>query len=190
MMNYSQSLLDYGQKADVLRLNLTSDDGRLVFREELDRGYLLDGVPWMNGLNHTGLRLPLGKGVLLPPFVFSFGFCKIYAPGFLPKSIIWDPQLLALFDVSSPPTENPSEAPASSKTKKVPLGVILGVIFGVIGAVIIFVIIYINSPPLQRVFQPFKSRHGVKDEKAIASRWNQARGASSSTLNTSAVNSN
>ena len=169
-MNYDKFIIDFGQTADVLKFNLTSTDGKLLFREELDRGYLLDGQPWMNSLNHT----PFGPYEWPNPefsTIFSFGFCKIYAPGFLPKSVFWDPQLSALFDVGTPPAATPA-----AKKKSVPLGAILGSIFGVIGLVIIFVIIYVNSPKLQSVFQPFKTRHNVKDEQAISSRWRQARG--------------
>jgi hypothetical protein len=173
-ISYSAYNITYGQTNSAFHFNLTSLDEKLTFREVLDRGFLLDGIPYMNALDHD----PLGP-ITVPrgfPFgdIFSFAFCQETAPGILPQLLIWDPQLSALFDVPRAPT--PGEPPsAASVGKKVPLGAILGSVFGVLGLLAIIVIVYVNSPKLQAIIQPYKTAHSARDEKTIASRWQAVR---------------
>lgn len=158
----------FGEQTTETSFDMTSTDPSLdlAFIQTLDRGFLLDGKPFMNNMSHSGgsFPFPANFGFEQP---FSFGFCQYHPPGFHPKTIYWDPQLSVLFSVQPPAT------PANAKASRTWLAILLGTLFGALGLIVIIILIFYFVPGAQKVFTPFRntntSRHA---EKAVSQRWN------------------
>lgn len=184
-INHDKFNLSFHQDPQLFRISAITLDQKLSFTEELDRGFLIDEVPYMNALNHAPFgpfTFPKGTSIggstgLLES---SFAFCHRYPPGFRPKVIFWDPHLSTIFEISTP-TDGPSPP---SKSKKFPVAVVASVVPIVIVLVAAFIVIYQFSPSMQKVFQPFKSHHRVKDEKIIQNRWKAVRDPNQPALQT------
>lgn len=166
------SALTASEHTTFSRFNLTSLDPKLpiAFIQDLDRGFLLDDIPYMNNMSHAGINYPsLPGGVVFPIPTFAFGFCQVRPPGFHPKTIYWDPQLTVLFAA-----EDPTKPAAPTSGKKIPAWIAAPIVGGVVLIVVIIIVIFIVSPKAQKVFTPFKNaQRSQKTEKQINNRWTE-----------------
>lgn len=158
----------FGEATTETSFNMYSTDPSLdlAFIQTLDRGFLLDGEPYMNNMTHANgtYDLPANVEFNLP---FAFGFCQFYPPGFHPQSIYWDPQLSVLFSVQPPQT------PANAKASRTWLAILLGTLFGALALILIVILVFCFVPAAQKVFTPFRNTSGShQSEKAVSSRWN------------------
>jgi hypothetical protein len=174
----------YQEQPDMLKfsLNATNPNSTLKFLEDLDRGFLLDGVPYMNAIQHDGQIVGLPAGF---PFAinFSFGFCQFYPPGFRVQRVYWDPQLTVLFDPPPPEAEEPPLSPDTPLSvpqffkKKVQVGLAVGIAVGAVVLIGVFIVIYAFSPKLQAIFQPYKhADNSAAAQKQVKARWSAAHG--------------
>lgn len=168
----------YGQQTAFTRFDYNSTDNSLAFREDLDRGFLLDGVAYMNGQDHGSEVFPYVPANYTTNINFAFGFCQIYSPDIHPADIQWDPQLSVLFN--APPEETPTSTPGAPTTAPARFSknytpIAVGVSVGAAALIGIFIVVYIFSPKLQAVFQPFKQAdRTAHQEAAVNARWSAA----------------
>lgn len=161
------SIINVVEQTNVTTFDMTSTNPSLslAFTQSFDRGFLLDGMPYMNNMSHAGYSdIPWPAGVAFSQ-PFAFGFCQYFPPGFHPETIYWDPQLSILFNVQAPE--------ASPKQKRTWLAILLGTLFGVLGLILIIVLVFIFVPGAQKVFTPFRNTsNSAAAQKAVSQRWN------------------
>lgn len=158
----------FGEAVNATTFRMTSNDPSLPleFTQVLDRGFLLDGEPFMNNMTHASGTEPNVPANAEFGLYFAFGFCQFHPPGFHPETIYWDPQLSVLFNVAPPDT------PATKKSNRTWLAILLGTLFGVLGLILIITLVFIFVPGAQKVFTPFRNTSTNRQaELAVKNRW-------------------
>lgn len=167
-----ESTLEFYEGADAFHLNYTSigEDPYISFQMALDRGFVFiepDGseMPVMNSLNHAGVPLfPLPAGFEWANNV-SLAFCYYRPPGQHYNTVIWDPQLSALF--GSPDSSQPQSplafTPSGLRNNNAAFTIAITVpIFAVMAIIVIGIVIaYFASAKVRAVFTPYKGSHGT-----------------------------
>lgn len=123
---------------DIALMQYNSSDGVYQIKNEVDTGFLLDGVTYINQLDLGSVdleSLPISEVFYFP---FSFTFCNVTPPGTFIEKVIWDPQLSVLFD----PIFEPASPPTKTKTALLALYIVLPIVaILVVGGIIAFVLL-------------------------------------------------
>lgn len=123
---------------DVALMQYNSTDGVFQIINEVDTGFLVDNVTYVNQLDLGSItldNLPLNSEFLIP---FSFTFCNDTAPGYFVEEIIWDPQLSILFN----PSFDPASPPSNTRRALTALYIVLPIVAVlVVCGIIVYVIV-------------------------------------------------
>ena len=132
---------------DTALVQYNSTDGVFQIINEVDTGFLVDKVAYVNQLDLGTLtldNLPLNQEFLIP---FSFPFCNMTSPSYFPEEIIWDPQLSILFDPGFDPASPPTKTRAALTALYIVLPIVVVI---VVAGIVIFTVVrprYTNKFP-------------------------------------------